>query len=191
MPFNVIWNDDDDCWTVINIETGKVHARCTSLKRAQKQYYLLNRYEDDNCMSKRKSPCIDSPSCTWIVGKGCRPDSDTYRNLPWKHKEKLSPLQRSEKLGMCNRIRTKKKCQEEEKECEWEKGKGCRKIPRRKSPLRRLSLSPKSPSRRLSLSPKSPLRPIRKRRGCSRRRKNDCIISPDCKWTVGKGCSPI
>ena len=189
MPFNLIWNKREDCWTVINTDTGKIHAKCTSLSRAKKQYYLLSSYEDDNCFTKRKSPCITSPSCKWIVGKGCRPDDENYRNLPWKKNSKLTELQLSEKLGMCNRLRTKKKCVDEEKECEWETGKGCRNIPTH----RRHGKSPPTLKRRKSplLSKSPPRRKSPKRsQGCSRLRKSPCMVSPLCRWTVGKGCSP-
>lgn len=49
-------------------------------------------------------------------------------------------------------------------DCEWIKGKGCRKTSRRRS---------RSPPRR---------------KGCSKQRKADCRSSPNCNWVIGRGC---
>jgi hypothetical protein len=41
MPFVIRKVRNQDCWRVKNKETGKVHAKCTTLEKAKKQVIFL------------------------------------------------------------------------------------------------------------------------------------------------------
>jgi len=68
-----------------------------------------------NCSRKRKDECNRSPSCTWVVGKGCRSSVSKRRSV------RKSPVRKSPVA--CSRKR-KDDCLSP---CEWIVGKGCRK----------------------------------------------------------------
>ena len=41
MPFEIKKIRNKNCWKVINLDTGKVHSKCTTLENAKKQVRLL------------------------------------------------------------------------------------------------------------------------------------------------------
>jgi hypothetical protein len=42
MPFIIRKVRNKDCWQVKNKDTGKIHAKCTTKKKAEAQLRLLN-----------------------------------------------------------------------------------------------------------------------------------------------------
>lgn len=82
----------------------------------------------------------------------------TFANIKLLKKVKVN------RMTACSR---KRKANCVSPDCEWIKGKGCRKTSRRRSKSKTKSKS------------------------CSKQRKADCQRSPNCNWVVGRGCSSM
>ena len=54
MPYRISKINNKNCWNVINVDTGKVHSKCTTLENAKKQVRLLNAI-DHGFIPKKKS----------------------------------------------------------------------------------------------------------------------------------------
>jgi hypothetical protein len=55
MPYKIRKVRNQDCWSVKNEKTGKVHAKCTSLTNAEKQVKILNAIEHNPKFRARKT----------------------------------------------------------------------------------------------------------------------------------------
>lgn len=197
MPYSVIRVPEQDCWKVFNTETGRVHAKCTTLEKAKKQYYMLVGI-DSPCRRLRKDDCLESEKCDWTVGRGCDlrkslrgPEPD----LPWKRRSPRAPMRKSPSRKSPVRVKKEPSVKKESSREVEQLERLFNRIPKLESrtdidelerlfkTIPKLSSPKKSPIR-------SPKKSSKKSISCSRLRKAECIASPGCIWTVGKGCGP-